>query len=104
MSFEKKIKEALDNHPFLKITIENHVTGFRVSLYDFEYGQINSNTGGSFEKITLDCISNLDEIASRKKQLKINLLEQKKESIKRELEKVNKELGSIKLNLFSSCK
>ena len=100
MNISKNIKEAFKNNFFLKIKIENHVSGFRVSLSDIELGEITNITGSSLETTILECLDSLDEISNKKKNQKMMLLENKKKTIQKELELVNKELSSFKLDLF----
>jgi hypothetical protein len=100
MNISKNIKEAFKNNFFLKIKIENHVSGFRVSLSDIELGEITNITGSSLETTILKCLDSLDEISNKKKKQKMMLLENKKKTIQKELELVNKELSSFKLDLF----
>jgi hypothetical protein len=100
MNISKNIKEAFKNNFFLKIKIENHVSGFRVSLSDIELGEITNITGSSLEDTILECLGSLDEISNKKKNQKMMLLENKRKTIQKELELVNKELSSFKLDLF----
>lgn len=100
MNISKNIKEAFKNNFFLTIRIENHVSGFRVSLSDIELGEITNITGSSLETTILKCLDSLDEISNKKKNQKMMLLENKRKTIQKELELVNKELSSFKLDLF----
>jgi len=100
MNISKNIKEAFKNNFFLTIRIENHVSGFRVSLSDIELGEITNITGSSLETTILKCLDSLDEISNKKKNQKMMLLENKRKTIQKELELVNKQLSSFKLDLF----
>jgi len=96
------IKKYFEKHIFLKISIQNHVSGFRVSISDLDFGEINSETGKSLEDTIVRCLGSFEDIKNKKIKNKINDLEDKKKNIKRELDIVNKELSNIKMSLFKN--
>lgn len=100
LNFQESIKQAFEEYNFLSITIKNHVSGFRVSLYDADVGEICSCTGGDLEKTYNECAKHIARISEEKLLKKIELLEKKKNMYKEELDMVEKELSTIKLGSF----
>ena len=80
--------------------IGNHVSGFRVTIRDSEYGEVTFSTGNNVETLMLDCINQFNNSVKVKAAEKVKRLARRKKEIQKELEEVSTELTNIALNTF----
>ena len=78
-----------------KIVISNHVSGFRVTLSDWQYGETSFDTGSNLESMILACIDRHDHIVGVKKVEKAKQLEKRQEDLRAELEEVSYALKAL---------
>jgi len=85
-----------------EFVIKHHVSGYRVTLKDSDYGEITFDTHASIQYGMLHCIERYNDVVSRKEKEKIESLARRKKQIQKELEEVSRELTAITLNKFES--
>jgi hypothetical protein len=78
-----------------KIVISNHVSGFRVTLSDWQYGETSFDTGSNLESMILTCIDRHDHIVGVKKVEKAKQLAKRKKELRAELEEVSYALNAL---------
>jgi phosphopantetheine adenylyltransferase len=78
------------------------VSGYRVTIKDFEYGEVCSYTGSNVSDLMLTCISKYDDNVKKLKAEKVEKLSRRKKEIQRELEEVSNELTNIMLEAFET--
>jgi hypothetical protein len=96
------IKDFLNEGLSRQVVITNHVSGYRVTLKDSEYGEVCSDTGPRFLSLMEKCISRYDNNVKKLKAEKIEKLSRRKKEIQRELERVSNELTNIMLDSFET--
>lgn len=83
-----------------EIKIRYHVSGARVSISEWEHGEVTWDTDSTIEGAIKKCIEKYNESIKRKISEKIERLESKKKDIEKELQKVSTSLNDIKLSFF----
>lgn len=78
-----------------KFAISNHVSGFRVAVIDWQYGETSFETGSNIENMILICIDRHNHIVDVKKIEKAKQLEKRKEELRAELEEVSHALNAL---------
>lgn len=96
------MKDFLNEGLSRQFVITNHVSGYRVTLKDFEYGEICSDTGPRFLSLIEKCIRKYDNNVKKLKAAKVEKLSRRKKEIQRELEEVSNELTNIMLDTFET--
>jgi len=96
------MKDFLNEGLSRQFVITNHVSGYRVTLKDFEYGEICSDTGPRFLSLIEKCIRKYDNNVKKLKAAKVEKLSRRKKEIQRELEEVSNELTNIMLEAFET--
>lgn len=99
---EKLIKEFLEKD-FNKITISNHVSGYRISLHNMHYGEIISKVCSEFHNFSYSIIKCIEDFENslREKELKhLEELKKKKKELQKELEEISFEINSKSLKEF----
>lgn len=94
------VRKFLEEGFSREIKIRYHVSGARVSISEWEHGEVVSDTGSTVEGTLKKCIERYDELVKRKISEKIERLEHKKKDIEKELQKVSQDLNSVKLSFF----
>lgn len=95
-----KVKLFLSKGFSRNFIIGNHVSGFRVTVRDSDYGEVTFSTGNDVETLMLDCIKQFDNSVKIKEAEKVKRLARRKKEIQKELEEVSTELANITLNTF----
>ena len=75
--------------------ISNHVSGFRVTIRDWQYGETSFDTGSNLESMILACIDRHDRFVDIKKVEKAKQLAQRKKELRAELEEVSHALNAL---------
>jgi len=96
------IKDFLSKGLSRQFVVTNHVSGYRVTLKDFEYGEVCSDTGSNVSDLMLTCMSRYDNNVKKLKAEKIEKLSRRKKEIQRELEEVSNDLTNIMLETFET--
>lgn len=94
------VRKFLEEGFSREIKIRYHVSGARVSISEFEHGEVVWDTASTIEGAIKKCIEKYDESIKRKVSEKIERLEHKKKGIEKELQTVSQDLNSIKLSFF----
>ena len=95
------MKDFLNEGLSRQFVITNHVSGYRVTLKDFEYGEVCSLTGWNISDLIRTCISKYDNNVNKLKAAKVEELSRRKKEIQKELEEVSNELRNIMLDTFT---
>jgi hypothetical protein len=106
----KVIKDFLNSNDN-RIIITNHVSGYRVSLCNFEYGEVVSEVirlspnfwenHDSLHSIS-KCVEKFEERLKIKENEKLEELKIKKKKLKEELQEVSEQINSKTLKLFKN--
>lgn len=96
----KDVREFLEQGFSRTITIRYHVSGARVSISEWEHGEVVWDTASTVEGALKKCIERYDESIKHKVSEKIERLESKKKDIEKELQNISQDLNSIKLSFF----
>lgn len=96
----KHIKTFLSEGFGRNFIIGNHVSGFRVTVRDSEYGEVTFSTGNDIDALMHDCIDQFNNSVKVKAAEKVKRLARRKKEIQKELEEVSTELTNITLNTF----
>jgi hypothetical protein len=99
--YTNNMKAFLNEGLSRQVVITNHVSGYRVTLKDFEYGEVCSDTGPSMLILVEKCISKYDNNVKKLKAEKVEKLSRRKKEIQRELKEVSNELRNIMLDTFT---
>ncbi len=94
MNIHNEIKSFLADGS-RKIVISNHVSGFRVTLSDWQYGETSFDTGSNLESMILACIDRHDRFVDIKKVEKAQQLAKRKKELRAELEEVSHALNAL---------
>jgi hypothetical protein len=78
-----------------QVVISNHVSGFRITIRDWQYGETSFETGSDIERMILNCIDRHDKIVEIRKVEKAKQLAKRKRELRAELEEVSRELEVI---------
>jgi hypothetical protein len=100
-TINKFLKEDLSR----EFVVRHHVSGYRVTLKDSDYGEITFATAYHnvpMASVMVDCIERYNDGVSRKEKEKIESLARRKKQIQKELEEVSRELTAITLNKFEN--
>jgi hypothetical protein len=96
MNIHNEIKSFLaDGFNARKIVISNHVSGFRVTINDWQYGETSFDTGSNLESMIMTCIDRHERFVDIKKVEKAKQLAQRKKELKAELEEVSHALNAL---------
>jgi len=86
--------------PCRSITIRYHISGARVSISDFEHGEVISRVKSTVEQALQSCMDDFDESIKLKVSEKVERLEKKRKEIEKELNSISRDISSLKLNYF----
>jgi hypothetical protein len=78
-----------------EFVISNHVSGFRITIKDWQYGETSFETGSDIERMILNCINRHDHIVEIRKVEKAKQLAKRKRELTEELEDVSRRLEFI---------
>jgi hypothetical protein len=78
-----------------EFVISNHVSGFRITIKDWQYGETSFETGSDIERMILNCINRHDHIVEIRKVEKAKQLAKRKRELTEELEDVSRRLEVI---------
>ncbi len=78
-----------------EFVISNHVSGFRITIRDWQYGETSFDTGSDIERMILNCINRHDHIVEIRKVEKAKQLAKRKRELTEELEDVSRRLEVI---------
>jgi len=78
-----------------EFVISNHVSGFRITIKDWQYGETSFETGSDIERMILNCINRHDHIVEIRKFEKAKQLVKRRQELKAELEEVSTEIEAL---------
>ena len=102
LTAQESINKFLGEDLSREFVVKHHVSGYRVTLKDSDYGEITFATGASMPYLMVDCIERYNAGINRKEKEKIESLARRKKQIQKELEEVSRELTAITLNKFEN--
>jgi hypothetical protein len=94
MSIQHEIKSFLSTGS-KDVVISNHVSGFRVTIKDWQYGETSFETGSDIERMILNCIDRHDQIVEIRKLEKAKQLFKRRRELEADLEEVSTKLEAL---------